>query len=188
MKSPFYFIVHPYNGRRYDNVKSSGGVELITSVSEDDYTASNRFAIVDSVPVGYDGDIEPGDVLLVHHNVFKFYYDMRGVQRSDRSFFKDNVFFVDKDQFFLYKKSDGIWRTHDKYCFVKGIPPVEAHIMSFSREESLMGEMIYLNKKAINMGLKKGDIVAFPPKSTYEFRIDGEIMYRLYDSHIIMKV
>lgn len=188
MKSPFYFIVTPYNGRRYDNVKNTKEGELITSVSEDDYTSSNRFAVVSSTPIGYSGDIKEGDILLVHHNVFKFYYDMRGVRRSDRSFFKDDIFFVDKDQFFLYKKPDGEWKTHDRYCFVKGIPPVKSHIMSFSREESLMGEMIYPNDKMLNMGVKRGDIVAFPPKSTYEFRIDGQILYRVYDSHVIMTI
>ncbi len=41
MKSPFYFIVNPVMGKRYDNTKEIGGVELIVSVSEEDHKFSN---------------------------------------------------------------------------------------------------------------------------------------------------
>ena len=45
MKSPFSFIVSPINDRRYDNVKKIGDVDFITSASEEDHKASNRFAV-----------------------------------------------------------------------------------------------------------------------------------------------
>ena len=102
MKSPFSFIVKAYNERRYDNIKNVGGVEFITRVSKEDHTSCNRFAIVVETPVGYKGPIQPGDQLLVHHNVFKYYNDMKGVERSGKSYFKDDLFFVDMDQFFMY--------------------------------------------------------------------------------------
>jgi hypothetical protein len=35
-----------------------------------------------------------GDTLLVHHNVFKFYNDIKGVERSGRSYFMDDLFFI----------------------------------------------------------------------------------------------
>ena len=94
MKSPFSFIVKAYNERRYDNIKNVGGVEFITSVSKEDHTSSNRFAIVVETPVGYTGPIQPGDQLLVHHNVFKYYNDMKGVERSGKSYFKDDLFLL----------------------------------------------------------------------------------------------
>ena len=40
-----------------------------------------------ATPLGYDGEIVVGDLLLVHHNVFKFYNDMKGRQKSGKSFF-----------------------------------------------------------------------------------------------------
>ena len=46
MRSIHSFIVEPVNDRRYDNVRKIGGMEFITSVSEEDHMASNRFAIV----------------------------------------------------------------------------------------------------------------------------------------------
>ena len=76
MKSPFYFIVKPIKGRRYDNIKKIGGLDIVTSVSKEDYKSSNRFAEVIALPINYTGDIEVGNVLLVHHNVFKYYNDM----------------------------------------------------------------------------------------------------------------
>ena len=82
MQSPHYFIVKPLKGKRYDNTKSYGDKELIISVSEEDHTVANRFAKVINLPIGYTGDISIGDTVLVHHNVFKYYNDMKGRQKS----------------------------------------------------------------------------------------------------------
>ena len=68
MKSPHYFIAKPINGRRYDNKKNIDGIDVITSVSEEDHKSSNRNAEVIEVPIGYEGPIKKGYTLLVHHN------------------------------------------------------------------------------------------------------------------------
>ena len=104
MKSPFYFIAKPKKGKRYDNTKDIAGVEFILSTSEEDYKFSNRYADVVELPLGYTGPIEIGDTLLVHHNAFKFYNDMRGRQKSGKSFFKDDLFFIETDQFLCIRK------------------------------------------------------------------------------------
>ena len=93
MRSPFYFITKPLKGRRYDNIKKIGDIDFITSVSQEDHMATNRFAEVVSVPLGYKGKIKSGDILLVHHNVFRIYYDMKGREKSGRSFFKERFIF-----------------------------------------------------------------------------------------------
>ena len=74
MQSPYSFIVQPVKGRRYDNIKDIGGVDFITSVSKEDHKASNRFAKVVSVPLNYTGDIDKGDIFLLHHNMFLFFF------------------------------------------------------------------------------------------------------------------
>ena len=79
MKSPFFFIVEPLNGKRYNNTKEIGGVEFITSTSEEDHKFSNREAKVIETPIDYNGPIKKGDILLVHHNVFKFYNEIEKV-------------------------------------------------------------------------------------------------------------
>ena len=82
MQSPYSFIVKPLKGRRYDNIRVYGDRDLIISVSEEDHTVANRYAEVVSVPMGYEGEVSPGDTILVHHNVFKNYNDIYG--RQDR--------------------------------------------------------------------------------------------------------
>lgn len=187
MRSPFYFITTPLKDRRYDNTKEIGGVEFIVSTSEEDHKFSNRHAIVVELPLGYDGPIKKGDTLLVHHNVFKFYNDIKGRQKSGRSFLRDNKFFIDSEQFFMYK-SDGVWHSYDRYCFVKPIPAMESYIKKPFTFEPLMAEMKYPNKFLMDRGVNAGDIVCFTPESDYEFIVDDEKLYRVYDHQITMKM
>jgi len=186
MKSPFSFIVSPINDRRYDNVKKIGDVDFITSASEEDHKASNRFATVYATPINYEGEIQVGDTLVVHHNVFKFYNDMYGRRQSGRSFFRDDLFIVDNDQFFLYKK-DGVWRGHDKYCFIKPSKKKESFLEKGGSIEPLVGVIKYINKELEDLGLQVGDEIGYLPDSEYEFIIDDEVLYRMYTSHITLK-
>jgi len=187
MKSPFYFIAKPINGKRYDNTRDIGGIEFIVSTSEEDHKFSNRYAEVVELPIGYTGPISIGDTLLVHHNVFKFYNDMKGRQKSGKSFFKEDLFFIETDQFFMYKKGEH-WNAYDRYCFVKPIPPTESYISKPFSEEPLMGQMIYPNEYLISKGINKGDFVCFVPDSEYEFTVDGEKLYRMFDHQITIKL
>jgi hypothetical protein len=187
MKSPFYFIAKPVNGKRYNNTKEIGGIDFIISTSEEDHKFSNRYAEVIETPVGYNGPIEPGNILLVHHNVFKFYNDMKGRRKSGRSFFMDDKFFIEPDQFYMYKK-DNTWHPHDRYCFVKPVPAEESFIFKPFSEEPLVGIMKYSNDYLQSKGINSGDLISFKPESEYEFDVDGEKLYRMYDHQITMKL
>ena len=187
MKSPFDFIVKPLDGKRYNNIKKIGDVDLIVSTSEEDFNFSNRYAEVVETPLGYEGPIKEGYVLLVHHNVFKYYNDMKGRQRSGRSYFKDDLFFVDNEQFFMYYNGNE-WIAYDKYCFIKPIPPVESYIFKPLSEEPLIGMMKYPNEYLISKGVMSGNLVTFLPGTEYEFNVDGEKLYRMYDHHISMVI
>jgi hypothetical protein len=187
MRSPFYFIVKPLNGKRYDNTRDMSGVEVIVSTSEEDHKFANRYAEVLELPARYSGPIEKGDILLVHHNAFKFYNDMKGRQKSGRAFFKDDVFLIDTEQFFLYKKGS-TWNAYDRYCFVKPISAIESYIKKPFSEEPLMGEMKYPNDYLKSRGVSAGDQVCFCPDSEYEFEVDGEKLYRMYDHQITIKL
>lgn len=178
MKSPFNFIVRPYNGRRYDNIKKIGDVDIIVSASQEDHTVSNRYATVVSTPINYSGDIQPGDTLLVHHNVFKYFYDMKGRQKSGKSFLMDDLFLVDDYQYFMYKHND-VWKSKDEFCFIKPIPKEQMYIYSPGVDQPLMGEVRYTNNVLISYGINVGDIVSFKPDSEYEFKVDDEKLYRV---------
>jgi hypothetical protein len=187
MRSPFYFIAKPVNGKRYDNTKEIGGIDFIVSTSEEDHQFSNRFAEVVELPLGYKGPISIGDTLLVHHNVFKFYNDMKGRQKSGKSFFKDDLFFIETEQFFMYKKGS-TWNAYDRYCFVKPVAATESYIKKPFTNEPLLGIMKYPNEYLLERGIKSGDMVCFSPDSEYEFTVDDEKLYRMYDHQITIKL
>lgn len=187
MRSPNQFIVRPVNNKRYDNTREIGGIDFIVSTSEEDHKFSNRYAEVISTPLNYTGDISEGDILLVHHNVFKYYNDMKGRHKSGKSFFRDDKFFIDSEQFYMYKKGS-TWNAYDKYCFVKPIDAIESYIKKPFSEEPLMGVMKYSNEYLRSKGINEGDHVAFCPDTEYEFTVDGELLYRIYDSQITMKL
>ena len=86
MQSPWSFVVRPIGGNRYVNEKNIAGVDFIVNTSEENHNASNREAEVVELPIGYTGKIRKGDILLVHHNVFKYYNDMYGRKKSGKSF------------------------------------------------------------------------------------------------------
>lgn len=187
MQSPFYFIVNPLGSNRYNNTKSIGGIDFILNTSEEDHRFSNREAIVIELPIGYNGPISKGDKLLVHHNAFKFYNDIKGRRKSGKSFFKEDFFFIESDQFFMYNK-DGEWKAYDKYCFVKPIPVEKSYIDKPIEFEPLMGIMEYPNDEMIRCGINKGDKVCFSPESEYEFIVDGKKLYRMFDHQITIKL
>jgi len=185
MRAPYNFIVEPLEGKRYNNTKKVAGIDLVTSTSEENHFAANRYAKVVATPIYYNGKIKKGDTLLVHHNVFKFYNDIKGRQKSGRSYFMNNLFFVDSEQFFLYYKNNK-WNTHSKYCFVEPIPPTESFIFKPLTEEPLMGKIKYVSDKLLSQGVKENDFVSFHPDSEYEFEIDGNKLYRMFEQHITL--
>jgi len=154
MKSPYCFIIKAVDGRRYDNIRNYEGKEFIISSSQEDHKVSNRFATVISTPIYYNGPIKPNDVVVVHHNVFKFYYDMKGRQKSSWHHLTDDLFIVEIDQVYLYSRDGGRWAA----------PKNE--------------EMTEVTE---------GDIVSFTPDSEYEFRINEEVLYRMYNRNICLK-
>jgi hypothetical protein len=50
-----------------------------------------------------------------------------------------------------------------------------------------MGDMVYPNKYLKSQGISKGDRVYFTPDSEYEFTVDGETLYRVFDHQVTMK-
>ena len=185
MRSPYNFIVTPLKNKRYDNTKEIGEIDFITSVSQEDHITSNRFGKVVALPIDYEGPVKEGDILLVHHNVFKLYYDMYGREKSGRSFLKDNLFLIDNEQFFLYKQN-GQWKAHGKYCFIKPAELEESYIFKGGNEEPLIGIVKYINKELEVLGVKQGDKISFTPDSEYEFTVEGEKLYRMFTKNITM--
>ena len=69
---------------------------------------------------------------------------------------------------------------------VKPLPKKNNYLKTHQDEEPLMGLVKYTNEYLISKGVNKGDKVSFQPDSEYEFNIDGEKLYRMFDKNITM--
>lgn len=187
MRSISEFIIEPKNNKRYNNTMNIGGVEFIMNSSEEDHKFSNRTAIVQQVPFRYEGDIKEGAEVIVHHNVFKFYNDMKGRRRSAGNFIEGDEFKADLTQIFAYKNvNDEDYTAIDGYCFV--IPILADKTIHYGcKYTPLKGIMKYPDTHLYDCGVSEGDEITFMPNSEYEFDINGEKMYRVFSHMIVAK-
>ena len=115
MNSLYSFIVKPYS-ERYNNTKEVDGKELVLNTSISSYKFISKKAVVVSTPSAFDTDIKVGDTVYIHHNVFRRWYDQKGKERNSAKYFKENLYFCDVDQIYMYNN-----KPHLDYCFVKPI-------------------------------------------------------------------
>ena len=108
MKAYKDFIVSPI-GERYNNSKKIGDKELILNTEIYNHQYVNRLAKVIATPLLFSSPINVGDEVIVHHNVFRRWHDIKGKERNSRSYWKEDKYFVSKDQIFLYK--DKNWKA-----------------------------------------------------------------------------
>ena len=179
MQSISDFIIKPKN-KRYNNTKQIGDSELLLNSEISDHRYVSRNAIVLATPLINETDIKVGDEIIVHHNVFRRWYDARGIEKNSRSYYKKNKYFVKADQIFLYKRNNK-WRAPKGYCFIK--PIVSNNIIE--KEVPLRGIIKHVDKDLI--GIEKEDLVGFTPSSEYEFVVDGERLYRVLTNSISIK-
>jgi hypothetical protein len=183
MRSIFSFIITPKEDR-YNNKKSIGDKELILNTEISDHKYVSRNGIVIETPLEIKTDIKKGDEVILHHNVFRRWYDVKGNERNSRGFLQENKYFVDDDQIFLYKRNKK-WHAPRGYCFVK---PIESNDdFDTNKEKPLIGVIKFVDKDLQKNGIKKNNLVGFTPDSEYEFVVDGERMYRVRTKSISIK-
>ena len=180
MKSIYRFLIKPKK-ERYNNTIELNGQELIINTRIETFESVSKNAIVEIVPEAFKTKIKPGDEVIVHHNVFRRFYDMKGKEKNSASFFKDDLFFCDTEQIYLYKSNDS-WKTNLNYCFVK--PLKNDDKMTLEKEKPLKGIIKYSNDKLSSNGIKSGDLITFTPNSEFEFIIEGERLYCMKSNDI----
>lgn len=178
MKSVYNFVVEPI-GERYNNVKKIGDSELITNTEVFNHQYVNRLARVVSTPTKLKTNIKPGDTVLVHHNVFRRWHDVKGKERNSKSFFNESTYIISIDQIFLFKSKEK-WKAPNGYCFVKPIKAVDQ--FNTEQEKPLVGVVKY-SDGVVNVG----DLIGFRPNSEYEFVVEGERLYRVLSNFITIK-
>jgi len=178
MKSVYNFVVTP-KGERYNNTKKLDGGELILNTEIFNHQYVNREAIVISTPIVGSTDIKSGDTVIVHHNVFRRWHNVKGVEKNSRSFFNEFTYFINHDQIFLYKR-DKEWIAPKGYCFIKPLKAVDQ--FNIESEKPLQGIVKYSDGTA-----EVGDLIGYKPKTECEFIVDGERLYRILSNLITIK-
>jgi len=180
MKPIYSFLIKPKK-ERYDNTKKVGDKELILNTDISDHKFVSRQAIVCETPIARDTHINRDDELYVHHNIFRRWHDVRGIERNSKSYFKDNLYFCELEQIFLYKRN-GIWKANQGFSFVK--PLLNDDKFSINKEMSLTGIIKYVDN---TNNFKVNEKIGFTPDSEYEFVIEGERLYRIINSEISIR-
>ena len=174
MNSPIEFIVQPKE-KRYNNTKKIGDTDLILNTSVEDHKFVSREAIVKAVPLAFETNIKPGDELIIHHNVFRRFYDIHGKEKNSKSYFKEDTYFCAVDQIFVHKQNNE-WYAMPGFCFVAPIIKESKGLLSTEVEEPLKGIVKYTDNSGFVL---KEQVIGFTPHSEYEFIIDGNRLYRV---------
>ena len=178
MESVYNYVVAPI-GERYNNSKEVGDKELVINTEIYNHQHVNREAVVLSTPRIGGSDIQCGDIVTIHHNVFRRWHDVKGKERNSRSFLEEGKYLVSPDQIFLYKR-DKDWICPKGYCFVQ--PIKDNSQLSAETEKPLVGIVKYSDGT-----VDTNELVGFRPSSQFEFVIDGQRMYRVLSNFITIK-
>ena len=171
------FIVTPI-GERYSNSKKVGEKELVLNTDIFNHQYVNRLAKVIATPILFQSPINVGDEIVIHHNVFRRWNDVKGEERNSRSYWKEGKYIISEDQIYLYKRED--WKAMPGYCFVKPLKSIDK--FNVDSERPLSGIIKYTDGAH-----DKNELVGFRPGSEYEFIINGERLYRVMNKFITIK-
>ena len=183
MKSLFDFIVEPV-GERYNNKIKIGDKSLIINTEIDSFKYINNIAKVIEIPLSYKTPIKKGDLIMIHHNVFRRWYNMRGEEKNSKSYFKEGLYFVQRNQIYLYKRKDN-WQAFDDRCFISPLRD-EVDINNW-QEQSLIGILKYGNSALEALEINEGSLVGYKPLGEYEFVVDGKRLYCMKSNDIVIK-
>ena len=184
MRSVFDFIVKPV-GDRYDNKIKVEGKELILNTKIESFKSVNNLAEVVAIPLAYSTNIKVGDIVIIHHNVFRRFYDIRGNQKNSRSYFINDLYFCSVDQIYLYKTDNKEWKTFGDRCFIK--PLKNTDYLSLQKEKNLVGILKYGNSTLDALKINEGDLVGYTPFGEFDFIVDGQRLYCMKSNDIVIK-
>jgi len=185
MNSLYDFIVRPL-GKEYSNDINIGGIKLILNTKIESFKFVNNLAVVVSIPLAYKTYINVGDIIVIHHNVFRTFYDIKGKKKKSRSWFKEDLYFCSLDQVYLYKnKKDNDFKSINNRCFIK--PLKSKRKFSVDKEQKLIGILKIGNSSLEAAGVREGDLVGYTPYGEYDFIINDERLYCMKSNDIVIK-
>tara|TARA_R110001599_G_scaffold45976_3_gene135297 strand:- start:760 stop:1365 length:606 start_codon:yes stop_codon:yes gene_type:complete len=183
MKSLYDFIVRPV-GKEYDNEITIGDKKIILNTKIESFKFVNNIAKVVEVPTAFKTNIKKGDLIIIHHNVFRTFYDIKGVKKKSRSSFIDGMYFCSLDQIYLYK-NNGNWKSINDRCFIKPLKAKDN--LEVVKEQKLIGILKIGNSSLEALGITEGDTVGYTPYGEYDFLVNKERLYCMKSNDIVIK-
>jgi hypothetical protein len=179
MHSVFNYLVEP-KGSRSTGKKNIEGQELLLNTELQNHEYVNRIGTILSLPlVTVYKELKEGDDVIVHHNVFRRFRDVRGKEKDSKNYLSENVYLVQPDQVYAYKRNNE-WKALEGFVFV--MPIKETRMFSVNDERPLIGIVKYSNGE-----FEKEQLIGFRPNSEYEFIIEGQRLYRVPVNSITIK-
>jgi hypothetical protein len=181
MQSVFNFLIKP-KGEQYNNREEINGQEVIVNTSLEHAKDVNKNAIVVGLPMGYEGNVQIGDEVIVWHNVFRISYNDAGIPRQSNFYIQEDLFFAPLDTIYLIIRNGKKIAANDS-VFVK--PVIENDEFHREIEKKHVGILKYINPDIEKLGLKEGDKIAFRRNCEYEFFVEGERLYKMTTERIL---
>lgn len=179
MQSVFNFLVEPKGSRTTGKIEIDGQ-ELLLNTDLQNHEYTKRVGTILSLPLAnLHDELKEGDDIIVHHNVFRRFRDIRGVEKNSKNYLSENVYLVQPNQVYAYRRNDK-WNALNGFIFV--MPLKETKLFSIENEKPLVGVVKYGNNN-----IEVDTIVGFKPNSEYEFVIDGQRLYRVPTTSITIK-
>ncbi len=183
MKSLYDFIVKPL-GDKYKNTIKIADKNVIVNTKIENWKFVNRLAEVIETPLAFESSIKKGDIVVIHQNVFRTFYDMKGKKKKSRSYFENDLYFCNLDQVYLYKNKNG-WNTVGDRCFITPIKSNDS--LTLDKERKLVGILKYGNKSLEALEINPGDLVGYTPNGEWEFLVEGKRLYCMKSNDIVIK-
>lgn len=183
MNSVYEFIIKPV-GNRYSNELTVGDKKLIVNSSISNHKFVNREAEIVALPLAFKTKLKVGDRVIVHHNLFRRYYNMKGKSVNSTKYFKDDLYFASLNQIYMKKTKDS-WETLNEYCFIK--PIVNKSSSSLKKLKQCVGIVKYGNNTLEALKIHKEDLVVFKKNREFEFLINNEVVYCMESNDILLK-
>lgn len=153
-----------------------------------------RYGEVLSVPGDIDLDIKIGDTLFVHHGIVVI-----TVMENQPDI--DSSFMIDKEERLYRVPMDrswplayavirgGIFMCLEGICFIRPLKTkkydTSIYIPGNEKELKHLGEVVYSNRGLRAKGVMEGSKVVFSKNSEYQFSVDGEELYCMFDRWIL---
>ena len=183
MNSVYDFIITPKEGR-YNNEKKVGDKTLVLNTSIEDHKLVSKQAIIVAVPLAFKTILKVGDEVMVHHNIFRRWYDVKGKDRNSGQYFKEDLYFCKPDQVYLYKRNNK-WLSIGQRCFVK--PIKDTNSLTVDIEQKHIGILKIGNSSLEALGINPGDLIGYKSNREWEFIIDEDRLYCMKSNDIIIE-